>query len=262
MQHRTNMSKGGAAIWLRALQADESTSAKLAGLPARERYEWLPPNELRRAGQQIPTGRLPNLTWQSLSEWLKVESPIAALPGQLSPRSANAGATLRLTRSHIEIEPDLLLTSLEEFSKFAANAAQIRLEPLRFAANAEGEVLILGQPLPPLPGQRFVLHSGIAVPAGFTWQPAVSADVLARKLGVSGDSIVMWAAGWQSEQSFPLTPALSPAAAGERENRRQDKSEIPFEGGRTTRLHAEQFVPVSRSALRATEAALANSRSS
>jgi hypothetical protein len=111
----------------------------------------------------------------------------------------------------------LLLTSLETFKQHVLTAAQVRLGRLQFAADGQGNLLVRGKPLPPLPGQRYVLHQGVAVRAGFTWEPMVGAEVLARAFGVSGDSIVLW----QEDDSL-------------------------------TRLHGEQFIPVTRSAVLAT----------
>jgi hypothetical protein len=152
-----------------------------------------------------------------LREWLQVELPVAALPAGLP-----ATVPLRLVRSSEEREADLLLTTFDEFRRFAIDVAQVRLERLRFAVTAEGRVLVQGTPLPPIPGRRFVLHQGVAVPAGFAWQPAVGADVLSRRLGVSGDALVLW-----------------------------------NEDDTVTRLHTEQLIPVTRSAVCMTEEGLA-----
>jgi hypothetical protein len=241
----------GATIWLRSKSADENLSAKLAGLPALARYEWLPSNQLRAIDQRIPSTQLPSLRWQPIIEWLKVEAPTAALPGILDLQNGRSAASesrlepakagtpcaespairpfgaetnnlepLTLVRSSIEQEPELLLTTIDEFKGFAKTAAQVRLDRLQFAANADGSVLVRGLPLPPLPGARFALHGVVAVPAGYSWQPAVSAEVLASRFGISGDTLILW-----------------------------------YEDGTFTRLHSEQFVPASRSALGATAAA-------
>ena len=206
----------GQQLWLRGQQCDENLERKLSALPAVGRYEWLPPAQIRMLGQRIPAGGMPNLQWQSLAGWLQVEIPALAMP-------ANPPATvaLQLVRSTSERDPELLLTSVDELTRFAASAAQVRLSRLQFAAEENGSAFVRGQPLPPLPGQRYVLHGGVAVPAGFMWEPAVGADVLTRRFGVSGDALVVW-----------------------------------NEDGNITRLHSEQFVPLTRSALRATQQAL------
>jgi hypothetical protein len=210
----------GVVVWLRGKPGDERLEAKLAALPASARYEWLAPNQLRKIHERIPGARLPDVPWQSLDRWLQIEVPASAIPAD-APRPVQ----LRLVRSVNERTPDLLLTTLDEVQRFAANAAQVRLARLQFAANSEGEVLVRGQPLPPLPGKRFVIRGGVAVPAGFSWTPEVGEDALARRFAVSGDALVVW---------------------------NEDES--------VTRLHVEQFVPLSRSALRATQQALAESR--
>jgi hypothetical protein len=207
-------------IWLRGKPGDERFAARLAALPARERFEWLASNQLRQIHHRIPGARLPELRWQPLDAWLQIEIPPAAIPAD-----APAAIQLRLVRCAQERTPDLLLTTLEEISRFAVTAAQVRLDRLQFAANGEGEVVVRGQPLPPLPGRRFVICNGVAVPAGFSWTPQVGEDVLARRFAVSGDALVLW-----------------------------------NEDGSITRLHGEQFLPLSRSALRATQQALTESQ--
>ena len=264
------IAEDGATIWLRSKTTDENLAAKLAGLPARERYEWLPSNALRATDKRIPSAQLPNVRWQPITEWLSVAAPTAALPGifgvapdrgcvggegtsrsapensggfdlpqgfpNLQPSKCSPGRSeavtgnlqpLTLVRSSAEHEPELLLTTLQELARFAEIAAQVRLACLQFAANSDGSVLVRGRPLPPLPGKRFVLCGAIAVAAGYSWQPAVSAEVLASRFGVSGEALILWS-----------------------------------EDGTFTRLHSEQFVPASRSAVRATAAASDGARTS
>lgn len=196
-------------VWLRGHPADEALTARLLALPATDRFERLPPDRLRRVNERIPSGQLPNLSWQPLAAWLRVELPAAALPG-----NEPAPVALQLVRSADEREPELLLTNLAEFRRFVEQAALVRLERWRFAASDDGRVLVRGTPLPPLPGKRFVLHDGVAVPAGFGWSPAVSAGVVARRFGASEEALVLW-----------------------------------DEDGSIRRLHREQFMPVTRSAV-------------
>ena len=210
----------GALIWLRGKSSDERLGTKLAALPARERYEWLASNQLRQIHQRIPGARLPDVRWQPLEAWLQIEIPASAMPAD-APRPIQ----LRLVRDARERTPDLLLTNLDELTRFAKTAAQVRLGHLQFAASNTGDALVRGTPLPPLPGRRFVVCGGVAVPVGFSWTPLVGEDVLARRFAVSGGALVVW-----------------------------------NEDGSISRLHEEQFVPLSRSALRATQQALGELR--
>ncbi len=210
------VSEVGGQIWLRGRESEAALETKLSGLPARGRYDWLPTGQLRPVGNLIPSTLLPHVQWQPLASWLQVELPAAALPGDIGAR-----VRLRLVRSNEEREADLLLARLEDFRQFAEHAAEVRLQRLRFAANGDGQVLVRGTPLPSLPGKRFVIRAGVAVPSGFGWQPAVGEDVLARAFRASGESLVIWS-----------------------------------EDGALVRMHSEQFVPAKRGAIRATLAAL------
>ena len=204
-------------IWLRGRNGDEQLARALRGLPAVARYEWLGNDRLRRLGSRIPSGTLPQLHWQALGEWLRVDLPAAAIPACEPPP-----VPLRIVRCAEERAADLLLTDLSAWSRFASEAAEVRLRRLQFAVDSGARALVRGTPLPPLPGQRFVLHRSIAVPAGFAWYPAVGADELMVRLGVSPEALVLW-----------------------------------HEDGTLTRLHADQFVPATRSAVRATARAFA-----
>lgn len=204
-------------IWIRGHQVDESLEKRLSALPAQGRYELMASNQLRQERRRIPSGRLPELSWLPLSAWLQVELPAAALPAH-----EPLPVPLRLVRSANERAPELLLTGLEDFHRFTDQAAQVRLERLQFAADSKGNVLVRGVPLPPLPGKRFVMYGGVAVPAGFAWQPATSDEVLARQFNVSGHDLVVW-----------------------------------NEDGTFQRLQGEQFVAATRSAVRATKRARA-----
>jgi hypothetical protein len=111
----------------------------------------------------------------------------------------------------------LLVTSLAEWREFALHAPEIRLRQLRFAVDEAGNVVVRGKPLPPLPGGQFVLRGNVAIQAGFALEPAVSADVLSRRLGLATDALALF-----------------------------------HEDGTFSRIEAEQFVPATRSAVRET----------
>lgn len=205
------------ALWLRGTSDPTGSIASpdfglVANLPASARYECLPDQRLRRLDQTIPTDRLPTTPWLPITAWFQAECPTAAWPAQ-----PPASIPLRLIPSAEEIEPTLLQVELHVFREFVERAPLIRLERLRFAAAEDGQILIHGLPLPPLPGRRFCFHQGVAIPAGLTWSPHVASDVLIRCLAPPPGGVVLWHA----------------------------------EGG-VSRIHPEQWLPVTRAAIRAT----------
>ena len=200
-------------IWVRGAN-NEKLERLVRALPAVARYEIIAGNRLRNLESRIPSETLPALNWQPLSTWLRVQMP-ATNPVAVTPTLPSI--SLQIVRSAQEHPIALLMTTLDEWREFALNAPEIRLRQLRFAVDADGNVVIRGKPLPPLPGRQFVLHGNVAVQAGFNWEPAVSADVLSRRLGVSSDALAIF-----------------------------------HEDGTFSRIEAEQFVPATRSAVRET----------
>ncbi len=209
----------GGSVWVRGPAGDAALDVRLAALPADDRFEWRPPARLRRLPDHIPAHTLPPIAWHPLAVWLAVAWPAAADP----PSGAPSGrATLRLVRGGDEQAPELLRARWSDWVTFAAGAAQVRLAPLQFAVTAAGEVCVRGRPLPPVPGERFVLHGRVAVPTGWRWEPAVPPAVLAAKFGLGPDALALWST----------------------------------DGG-VRRFTGEEWVAAARSAVRATTAALA-----
>lgn len=213
-------------VWVRGTSNEDELDPVLRSLPAVARYELSSGTRLRNLESRIPSENLPALNWQALNTWLRVqleETETTArtqtrAPGDRRPEANGLHPVpLRVVRSAEERPLDLLVTSIAEWREFAANAPEVRLRQLRFAVNAIGDVVVRGKPLPPLPGRQFVLHGNVAVQAGFAWEPAVSAEVLARRLGLSADALVLL-----------------------------------HEDATFFRIEAEQFVPATRSAVRET----------
>jgi hypothetical protein len=201
-------------VWVRGAN-DEKLERLVRALPAVARYEVIAGNRLRNLESRIPSETLPALSWQPMNRWLRVQMPTASsLPME---REDLRPVPLRIVRSAEERPIALLVTRLEGWREFALNAPEIRLRQLRFAVDQAGNIVVRGKPLPPLPGRQFVLDGNIAVQAGFAWEPAVSADVLSRRLGLSTDALALF-----------------------------------YEDGTFSRIEAEQFVPATRSAVRET----------
>jgi hypothetical protein len=181
------LGEDGDALWLRGKRADDALRLALRGLPALERFDWLPDQRLRPAGDWLAARTMPDLRWTPLAEWLR-----PALPSARFPADAPPPVLLELVASTRERAANALLLPLDRWLEWALTAPELRLAQLRFAASADGRCLVLGAPLPPLPGRACVEDHGIVVPAGLAWRPAVPASLVRKVVGAPDDALVWW----------------------------------------------------------------------
>jgi hypothetical protein len=132
----------------------------------------------------VPSGFLPDGPWTPLKEWLQPAAPPTLLPGKVTSR-----ASLRLVRTTAERNANLVCVGFRAWRDYAVSAPQIRLHRLSFAVSGDAQTLIRGEPLPPLPGTRYVEIDGVAVPLGLTWSPAIDAEVVRESLGLDAHDI-------------------------------------------------------------------------
>ena len=176
----------GNELWARGPSLTADTESLLLGLRCMDRFEVESDLRLRRSGESLHSGELPSGTWTPIREWLQVELPA---PRMTSGRIARLNLTMQRTAD--ERQASLLLVSAKDWFRYGSSAPQTRLDRLLFAASRDGRVLVKGVPLPPIPGQAFVLDQGVALPAGWTWSPAVSVATLRKLLEVEDGELVL-----------------------------------------------------------------------
>ncbi|MCA9025100.1 MAG: hypothetical protein KDA86_07790 [Planctomycetaceae bacterium] len=137
-------------------------------------------------GNRVPTDHLPELHWQPLSALLPVVTPVALHAGRPQNRTQ-----LSLVPSSNVRTANVLETSLSSWADYAVTAPKVRLQRWLFAISAEGDAIIRGEPLPPLPGRLYVDHDGIACPAGWVWSPTIDAQVIREMLGVQPSDLAI-----------------------------------------------------------------------
>lgn len=178
----------GDVVWFRGDELSEQIDLILRGFLSGKRFHVLPDGQLRSPQARVPQGRLPEGPWTLLRKWMQIELPVAALSGELAERLA-----LRIVPSiSPPQDPDLLLTDAAIWRQYAIAAPQLRLHSLQFACDATGRVLVQGRPLPPLPGKRFMVHDGIAIVAGWSWEPAVSTTIVRRLCRLQPDDLALF----------------------------------------------------------------------
>jgi MoxR-vWA-beta-propeller ternary system domain bpX2 len=182
--------RDGTEFWLRGSSLDEALRSRLAAVAAGPILRVEPPDWLIPEKGSVPIARLPQLTWQPLAALFSLSLPPARLPAYSVPR-----CRLTLQQNSTEQPASVLETDWELFRNWAEQAPEVRLRACRFAVTAAdttaatdgGQVghraatrraLIVGTPLPPLPGHRYWLSGRVAIPLGFEWSPAVDLQTL------------------------------------------------------------------------------------
>jgi hypothetical protein len=184
-------------LWLRGLPATGELPLAVRALPATAAYALDAQGRLFLPGSRTPTAQLPALAWQPIRAFVPLELPTAALPAQGVPRYR-----VRLVPSARAEAGAALLTTLAVWRAYAETAPAIRLESLRFAVAADQRVLLLGTPLPPIPGQEHWLREGLLLPAGFDFEAPLLASLLVRQLDAKADAMLLFAADGSWERIF------------------------------------------------------------
>lgn len=196
-------------LWLAGLPATGELPLPVRGLPAVAIYALDAEGRLFPSGQRTPTARLPaGLAWQPIRAVVPLELPTAALPAQGAP-----AYRLRLRPSTQAQAGAALLTTLAAWHAYAETAPEIRLRALRFAVAADARVLLLGSPLPPLPGQELWLRNGLLLPAGYDVEAPLLAPLLRQKLESAADDVLLFAAdgSWERVSQAEILPVTRSA---------------------------------------------------
>ena len=176
------------SVWLRGDKLTEELDLELRKLPGARRHTVDADDRYTEVDHRIPAGTLPDGGWVALSAWLGPAPQPAALAGHLPRR-----ATLRIVRAETEQPASVLLTTIHAWAAYATTAPAVRLRPLRFAVCADGRTVVHGTPLPPMPGRRYTERDGIALPAGFTFSPAVEPAALRDLLALQPGDLAVFA---------------------------------------------------------------------
>jgi hypothetical protein len=173
-------------LWVRAPQPSEDLWSHL---PFTGRFQASGADRLIRLGESVPARRVPDQSsWLPLLHWMPVPRA-PSLPGGVPPPPVE----LRPVRVQGEERPaSMLIITRGLWEGWAVTAPEVRLQPLRFALASDGRVCVSGNPLPPLPGEAWVRHGAIALPAGYGIPEVCTANWLATRLNVPGDGVALW----------------------------------------------------------------------
>lgn len=174
-------------IWVRGVNALEAIDLRIRQLPGLHTYTLDADNNLFPPGGVTPVAKLQPLKWIPISEYITVKLPVSALPGKVHLQH-----TIRLAPSARSQEGNALLTDLVTWKAYAETAPLVRLQQTRFAVSEKNKVLIIGNPLPALPGREYVLQDTLLLPCGFEFDPPAISELVVERLDPSKQLLLLF----------------------------------------------------------------------
>lgn len=174
-------------VWVRGLYDNGVTDKNIRQLPLQHSYYVDENNLLFSPGSLTPVAVLPVLNWLPITEFVSIKIPVAALPGQLEDP-----ATISIVPAAVNKNGSALVTTLEQWKAYAESAPAIRLLQLQFAVSQKSEVLIIGTPLPSIPGKEYWKKDNILLPNGYDFEIPMAASFINEKLNPEQDGFLVF----------------------------------------------------------------------
>ena len=105
---------------------------------------------------------------------------------------------------------------MSDFQIWADSAPEVRIKCLKFVADLEGSVLVMGHPLPSIRGTSYWSCEGLLMPSGFGLQYPILAPALLQRCNPEGDSLVFLQADGSWER-IPLALFVAASRSGIRQ---------------------------------------------
>jgi len=174
-------------IWLRGIDATTQPAIRIRQLPGLHTYRLDEDNNLFTPGAVTPISKLKSLQWLPLNQFITVTLPVSTLPGKINQKHP-----VKLVPTAHAAPGNALLTDLDTWKAYAETAPLARLMATRFAVSAGNQVLILGSPLPSLPGKEYVLNNDILLPCGYEFDPPAITALITSRLNPLQDALLLF----------------------------------------------------------------------
>ncbi len=178
----------GKQIYLKVASSEQKLDACFRALPAIS-TNIVEDRLLFREAALTPHSQMPELDWLLLRDALPIEMPIAAMPGKFLAEQQSI--TPRLERDSTDRNASALEISVQQWNRFILQCPSVRLSRLEVAACEDGRVLLLGEPLPALPGKSFWQMENVLIPMGYALELEILIPVMESSLNPFGDQLLL-----------------------------------------------------------------------
>ena len=192
----------GDTIWVMGTQSSFASQPALKQMPFQSVYLLGHGDQLFLPEGLTPVAVLPNLPWLPIQQFVSVDRTTSAMPGVAERR-----VDVSLMRTDREEKVAAVRIPLALWREYGESAPAARLERLRFAVSEDGEVLVVGDLPPSLPGESLWFCRGVYLPCGWRFEIDIAADLL--RGAVNRDELIVFYEGgeWQSIPQHFFVPA-------------------------------------------------------
>ena len=188
-------------MWIRVnCSLAKDAVCMLALVPGAELFYLDDRQRLTPIHRSVPVGLLPSgLEWNPIHQWTRLWLPTILRSKGDKDRptvfSPPVRVDLKWTHSEHFVAPGGLLCDFADWSSYVLNNIHSKWRLLRFACrtnSASLNTLVIGEPIPSIPGVRLVNCDQVLTPIAFMWVPAVPAQAIRRSLRVSASDWILW----------------------------------------------------------------------
>lgn len=177
----------GDHIWIRLKDVNDNIDHRLKQLPVKSTFTVDDKNQLFLSNGLTPVDVLKEMNWIPIQSFITVDPPVSNIPGQTKSK-----VEIKLIPSITERPGTALLTDLITWKEYAETASAIRLATLKFAVSGSDEVLILGSPLPSLPGKEYWQQNNCLLPCGYEFEIPFVANFLQSEINPSTAGLILF----------------------------------------------------------------------
>ena len=174
-------------IWVRYASESGKLPLELDIIPWQARFTTDAQRLLYPIRHSVPVQHLPDLSWERTYRTIQVELPVPAFPVQ--PQGKISLSLIPATRQEQPVVA--LWTDWDTWSLWVEQAPETRLNRLQYAVSPRKDVLVKGQPLPPIQGIGLWALGRLLLPAGLTLNYPALVPVLEQEWGTSGHDLMI-----------------------------------------------------------------------
>ncbi len=184
-------------VWVKGIISDQENDTQIKKIPFKNIYTIDKDSNLFNLGSLTPIDKLKVLDWITIDKFINLEFPSSLMAGRVKETHH-----VKLIKSDKVQTGNAMITDFEIWNNYAQNASEIRLNKLIFAVSKSNQVIIIGQPLPPIQGLEYWLNNDLLIPAGYDFEIPILANLIFEKLNIKNSSYILFDTNNQWQKIF------------------------------------------------------------